>query len=56
MKTKTFILIAFAAILTLSFSFASSSSRNAEKVITIEAGINSDLNAPVGGFIAEDKF
>ena len=56
MKTKSLILIAFAAIITLSFSFASS---NGSKKITVKetAATHVDHKAiePIGGFISEDK-
>jgi len=55
MKTKSLILIAFAAIITLSFSFAASNRSekiSAEKTVAQETQYN---NEPVGGFISEDK-
>jgi hypothetical protein len=56
MKTKSLILIAFAAIITLSFSFAASN--RSETSIAKEAvntEVNQHANEPIGGFIAEDK-
>jgi hypothetical protein len=56
MKTKTLILIAFAAIITLSFSFATTS--RSEKVSVKETAITTSrqqTNEPIGGFISEDK-
>jgi len=56
MKTKSLILIAFAAIITLSFSFAASN--RSEKISaqkTTVAQENQYNNEPVGGFISEDK-
>ena len=56
MKTKALILIAFAAIITLSFSFAASN--RSEKISaqkTTVAQENQHNNEPVGGFISEDK-
>jgi len=54
MKSKILILIVFAAVATLSFSFARSA--NAPKKVMVETTISSNLNAPAGGFISEDKF
>ena len=56
MKTKTLILIAFAAIITLSFSFAATN--RTEKISVKETAttqIDQHNNEPVGGFISEDK-
>jgi hypothetical protein len=56
MKTKSLILIAFAAIITLSFSFAASN--RSEKISaqkTTVAQENQYNNEPAGGFISEDK-
>ena len=57
MKTKALILIAFAAIITLSFSFAASN--RSEKISVKETAttqVDQHANEPIGGFIAEDKF
>jgi hypothetical protein len=54
MKTKALILIAFAAIITLSFSFVSTSASN--KVTVKQTVATQRVNEPIGGFIAEDKF
>ncbi len=54
MKSKILILIVFVAVATLSFSFATSS--NASKKVAVETTVSTDLNAPAGGFISEDKF
>ena len=57
MKTKALILIAFAAIITLSFSFAAST--RSEKIgikETASTQVEQNANEPLGGFIAEDKF
>ena len=56
MKTKALILIAFAAIITLSFSFAASN--RSEKITVKESAttqIDQRAGEPIGGFIAEDK-
>ena len=56
MKTKSLILIAFVAIITLSFSFAASN--RTEKISvkeTATTSIDQHANEPVGGFISEDK-
>ena len=56
MKTKALILIAFAAIITLSFSFAASN--RSEKIAVKESAttqIDQRAGEPIGGFIAEDK-
>jgi hypothetical protein len=49
MKTKIFLLIAGAAVVTLSFTFASTSHAKKEVVTTAAA------NEPAGGFALEDK-
>lgn len=56
MKTKSLILIAFAAIITLSFSFAASTrtGKISAKQATVST-IDQHANEPVGGFISEDK-
>ena len=56
MKTKSLILIAFAAIITLSFSFAASN--RSEKITVKETAttqVDHQASEPLGGFIAEDK-
>ena len=56
MKTKSLILIAFAAIITLSFSFAASN--RSEKISAEKTTVAQETqynNEPVGGFISEDK-
>lgn len=56
MKTKSLILIAFAAIITLSFSFAASN--RSEKITvkeTAKTQVEHQASEPLGGFIAEDK-
>lgn len=54
MKSKILILIVFVAVATLSFSFARTSSNASKKIVS--SSLNSNLNAPAGGFISEDKF
>ena len=54
MKLKILILIACAAIITLSFSFATSNPPKKANVKTTAVNLNAD--EPVGGFISEDKF
>jgi hypothetical protein len=55
MKIKALVLIAFAAIITLSFSFAASN--RSEKIsVTETASSTQQVNEPIQGFIAEDKF
>ena len=58
MKTKSLILIAFAAIITLSFSFAASN--RSEKITVKEMRQLPKLiniaGEPIGGFIAEINF
>jgi hypothetical protein len=57
MKTKSLILIAFAAIITLSFSFAATTrSEKLSSKSTITSTVDQHADEPVGGFIAEDKF
>ena len=57
MKTKALILIAFAAIITLSFSFAASTgTKKIPSKITETTSISQSADEPIGGFIAEDKF
>jgi hypothetical protein len=56
MKTKSLILIAFAAIITLSFSFAASN--RSEKITVKETAttqVDQSAGEPLGGFIAEDQ-
>jgi hypothetical protein len=56
MKTKLSILIIFAAVITLSFSFAASN--RSEKISvkeTATTSIDKHANEPIGGFISEDK-
>ena len=55
MKIKVILFLAFAAIITLSFSFASSTSD--QKVSTEKTSTTSSFssNEPAGGFISEDK-
>jgi hypothetical protein len=55
MKTKSLILIAFAAIITLSFSFAANRSEKISAQKTTVAQESQHNNEPVGGFISEDK-
>ena len=50
MKLKSLILIAFVAIITLSFSFATSSHSE------ISENNAEEVNEPIRGFISEDKF
>lgn len=54
MKSKILVLIVFVAVVTLSFSFARST--NSPKKVIVKTSLNSDQNAPAGGFISEDKF
>ncbi len=54
MKIKSLILIAFAAIITLSFSFAATT--RTSKANVKEAAISQQVNEPIQGFISEDKF
>ncbi len=57
MKTKALILIAFAAIITLSFSFAASTGpKKTTGKITETTSISQSTEEPLGGFISEDKF
>jgi len=53
MKTKVILLLAFAAIITISFTFSSATKpeKKAESVST-----HQDNAEPVGGFVSEDKF
>ena len=51
MKTKIFLLIAGAAVVTLSFTFASTSRADKKNVATTSAS----SNEPAGGFALEDK-
>jgi hypothetical protein len=51
MKTKIFLLIAGAAVVTLSFTFASTS-RTDKKITTTSTAA---ANEPAGGFMLEDK-
>ena len=51
MKLKSLILIAFVAIITLSFSFATTSSSKTSKTTG-----NEEVNEPIRGFISQDKF
>ena len=56
MKTKALILIAFAAVITLSFSFAASNRSEkirAKKTTPVQE--YQHTNEPIGGFISEDK-
>ena len=52
MKTRIFLLIAAAAVVTLSFTFATSS--QVEKKATVTKHMQSS-NEPAGGFALEDK-
>jgi hypothetical protein len=54
MKTKSLILIAFAAIITLSFSFAASN--RSQKISAQTTATTQETKAPFEGFIIEDKF
>jgi len=51
MKLKSLILIAFVAIITLSFSFATSGNSEISKSNATEK-----VSEPIRGFISEDKF
>ena len=51
MKTKIILLIAGAAVVTLSFTFASTSRVEKKEVATS----NASANEPAGGFVLEDK-
>jgi uncharacterized protein YpmB len=53
MKIKALILIAFAAIITLSFSFVANS--RSPKISVTETA-EQHINEPIEGFISEDKF
>jgi hypothetical protein len=55
MKIKVIILLAFAAIITLSFSFASSTPDQKVSTEKTSATTNFNSNEPAGGFISEDK-
>jgi hypothetical protein len=56
MKTKSLILIAFAAIITLSFSFvATNRSAKVTKIETATTQVDQRAGEPIGAFIAEDK-
>ena len=52
MKTKIFLLLAGAAVVTLSFTFASTSRVEKKEVVTTSTAA---ANAPAGGFALEDK-
>jgi len=52
MKTKIFLLLAGAAVVTLSFTFASTSRVEKKEVATTTAAV---ANEPAGGFAIEDK-
>ena len=52
MKTKIFLLIAGAAVVTLSFTFASTSRGEKKEVVTSSTAA---ANEPAGGFALEDK-
>ena len=55
MKTRILILIAFVAVITLSFSFAASN--RSQKVSAKESTAPTQVtNEPIGGFVTEDKF
>lgn len=51
MKTKTIILIAISAIVTLSFTFASVKKSNEPK----QESTHQSHGEPIGGFVSEDK-
>ena len=51
MKTKIFLLIAGAAVVTLSFTFASSSRVEKKQVVISSTA----ADEPAGGFVLEDK-
>ncbi|MFZ2907044.1 MAG: hypothetical protein WAZ98_12630 [Cyclobacteriaceae bacterium] len=53
MKTKIIILLAISAVVTLSFTFASTAKQGAKSndIMTKEIG-----SEPAGGFVSEDKF
>jgi hypothetical protein len=52
MKTKIFLLIVGAAVVTLSFTFASTSRVEKKEVVTTSTAA---ANEPAGGFMLEDK-
>jgi hypothetical protein len=52
MKTKIFLLVVGAAVVTLSFTFASTSRVEKKEVVTTSTAA---ANAPAGGFALEDK-
>jgi len=52
MKTKIFLLIAGVAVVTLSFTFASTSRVEQKQVVTTSTAA---ANEPAGGFTLEDK-
>jgi hypothetical protein len=55
MKIKALILIAFVAIITLSFSFAASD-RSSKMSVKETTSLDQQVNEPIEGFISEDKF
>lgn len=54
MKTKVIAFLAISAIVTLSFTFASTS-KSAKKSTKVVESVRSN-NEPAGGFAVEDKF
>lgn len=52
MKSKIILLIAGVAVVTLSFTFATSSNVQKKEVVTTQ---NQSSDAPAGGFALEDK-
>jgi len=53
MKSKIILLIAGAAVVTLSFTFASTSATEKKEVVATTQDLSS--NAPAGGFALEEK-
>ena len=54
MKTRIIVLLAIAAVATLSFTFKASTKTN--KTIAKQTSEQKQSNEPLGGFVSEDKF
>lgn len=55
MKARIIILVAVTAVVTLSFTFASSSNQT-KKAVASEQPSKSSGSEPAGGFVVDDKF